>query len=161
MAGERRARRTTGQKVALAVAAVVALGLPAWMIGGSYLRQRDSALSMAGEADIRGAPCPQITRAQFTARGLKAPRATNYEDVIFARQFGHMECRGIRYGGGWSSRIYPVCQFTSPNVLKVTTGEGEWHFHPGPGQPVTVATPNGRATCVMAANFTMENLVAR
>jgi len=157
----RRRRLTSGQKVTFAIAAAVAVALPAWLLGGSYLRQRDSALSLAREAKIDGPPCPELTAAQVVAQGLKTPKSTNYEDVIFSRQFGHMECRGVRYGGGWSSKVYPVCQFTSPNVLKVVTHKGEWYFKPGPGQAATVATPHGTARCVMAANFTMENLVGR
>lgn len=159
MASVRRGRMTTGQKITIAVAAVIGLGSSAWLVGGSYLRQRDAALNLAREADIKGPPCPELTPSDFEARGLKAPKATNYEDVIFARQFGHMDCRGVRYGGGWSSRVYPVCQFTSPNVLKVTTEQGEWYYFPGPGQPATVVTPHGKAQCVMDANFTMEKLV--
>lgn len=157
----RRRRLTTGQKVTFAVAGLIAVALPAWLVGGSYLRQRDAALSLAREADIKGAPCPELTRAQFEARGLKTPKSTTYEGVIFSRQFGHVECRGVRYGGGWSSRVYPVCQFTSPNVLHVKTRKGEWYFFPGMGQAATVGTPNDEAQCVMAANFTMQNLVAR
>ncbi|MEW5686206.1 MAG: hypothetical protein AB1942_14920 [Pseudomonadota bacterium] len=161
MSPPRRRRLTTGQKVTIAIAATVAVALPAWLLGGSYLRQRDAALSLAREAKIDGAPCPELTAAQFTAQRLKAPKSTNYEGVIFSRQFGHMECRGVRYGGGWSSEVYPVCQFTSPNVLKVVTDKGEWYFFPGAGRPATIATPHGKATCVMDANFTMEKLVGR
>lgn len=157
----RRRRLTTGQKVVIAVAAVVALALPGWLLVHSYLGKREAALFLASEAQVNGPPCPSLTKAQFDAQGLKAPKATNYENVIFARQFGHMECRSLRYGGGWGTEVYPVCQFTSPKALKITTDKGEWYFAPGPGQPATVGVPHGEARCVMASNFTMGKLVGQ
>jgi hypothetical protein len=146
-------RLTGGQRAAIAVAALVFLAFAAWLYGGSYLRQREFALGRAAEAKIDGPPCPQLTAAQFAQRGLKAPKATDYEGVVFGRQFGHMDCRTLRYGAGWGTEVYPVCQFTSPNALSVKTARGVWFFHPGPGQPATVATPHGEARCVMGSNF--------
>jgi len=161
MARVRRRRLTAGQKVTLAVAAAIAVGLPAWLVGQSYLGKREAALFLAREAAVDGPPCPTLTRAQFEAQGFKAPKATFYEGVTFARQFGHMDCRSLRYGAGWGTEVYPVCQFTSPRSLKVTTRKGEWYFAPGPGQPATVGAPRGQARCVMASNFTMKKLVTR
>ena len=161
MAKVRRRRLTPGQKVTLGVAALAALAIPAWLFGGSYLRQRDVALSMAQEARIAGPPCPSLTRAQFKAQGLKVTKATLYEDVVFARQFGHMDCRLLRYGAGWGTEVYPVCQFTSPRTLKITTPKGEWYYALGPGQPATVGAPHGEARCVIAANFTIPKLLGR
>lgn len=160
MAGVRRRRLTPGEKIVVAVAVLVSAAVPAWMFGGSYLRERDAALSRASEARIEGPPCPSLTRAQFEAQGLKAPKATLYEDVVFARQFGHMDCRLLRYGAAWKTEVYPVCQFTSPKALKVTTPKGEWYFSTGPGQPATVGTPHGEARCVLGGNFTINDLVA-
>ncbi|HEX7885226.1 MAG TPA: hypothetical protein VF474_04555 [Phenylobacterium sp.] len=157
----RRRRLTTGQRIVLAHASVIALAIPVLLFGGSYLRQRNAALARAAEARIDGPPCPSLTRTQFEAQGLRAPKATFYEGVTFARQFGHMECRSLRYGGGWGTEVYPVCQFTSPKALKVTTASGEWYFAPGVGQPATVGAPHGQARCVMASNFTMKTLTTR
>lgn len=161
MAGVRRRRLTVGQKMVFAVSAAVALAIPSWMFGGSYLRQREAALSRASEARIVGPPCPALTRAQFEAQGLKAPKATLYADVVFARQFGHMDCRLLRYGAAWATEAYPVCQFTSPSALKITTPKGEWYFATGVGQPVTISAPHGQARCVLASNFTMKRLLGR
>ena len=110
---------------------------------------------------MSGPPCPSLTEAQFASQLLKAPKATLYEGVTFARQFGHMDCSALRYGSGWGTDVYPSCQFTGPNVLVVTTPEGVWRFHTGYGQPATVSVPHGQAHCVMAANFTMESLLNR
>lgn len=157
----RRARRTTAQWLVIGGAAAAALTFPAWLVGGSYLRQRTAALERARGALVEGPPCPAVTEAEFEARKLKAPKATLYEGVTFARQFGHMDCAAVRYGSGWGTGVYPACQFTGPNVLVVTTPKGVWRFHPGPGQPATVSVPHGQAQCAMAANFTMEQLRSR
>jgi hypothetical protein len=155
----RKRRLTNGQKITLGVAAAIAVGLPGWFLAQSYLGKRDAALFLAREATVDGPPCPGLTKAQFEAKGLKAPKATFYEGVTFARQFGHMDCRSLRYGAGWGTDVYPVCQFTSPKTLKITTPKGEWYFEPGPGQPATVGAPRGEARCVMASNFTIGKLV--
>lgn len=157
----RRMKLTTGQVVVMAIAALGFLGFVAWLVGGSYLRQRNFAMSRAAEATVMGPPCPQLTAAAFAARGLKASKATNYEGVIFARMVGHMDCNALRYGSGWGTDTYPVCQFTGPVGLHIKTGEGEWFFEPGPGQPATVAVPRGKATCVMDSNFTFSRALAR
>ena len=149
----RRRRLTTGQKLAIAGAVLAFLGFAAWLYGGSYLRQREFAFARAAEAKLDGPPCPQLTATEFAAKKLKAPKRTNYEGVIFAREFGHMDCRTLRYGAGWGTAIYAACQFTSPNALSVTTDKGTWFFYPGPGQPATIATPHGDARCVMGSNF--------
>jgi hypothetical protein len=149
----RRRRLTTGQKLSIGAAALVFLGFAAWLYGGDYMRQRDLAFSRAAEAKVDGPPCPTVTVQAFAAKRLKAPKRTNYEGVIFGRQFGHMDCRTLRYGAGWGTAVYPACQFTSPNVLTVTTDKGTWRFHPGAGQPATIATPHGEARCVMGSNF--------
>lgn len=157
MTRTRRRRLTTGQKVTLGVSALIFLGFAAWLYGGDYLRQRELALGRAGEAKVEGPPCPQLTAAEFAARKLKVTKATNYENIIFARQFGHMDCRTLRYGAGWGTAIYPVCQFTSPNALSVKTPKSEWFYAPGPGQPATIAVPHGEARCVMGSNFRLPS----
>ena len=156
MVGVRRRRLTVGQKVAIVLAGLGFLAFAAWLYGGSYLRQREAALFRAQEAAVGGPPCPQLTAAEFAARKLKAPKATQYEGVIFARQFGHMDCSTLRYGGGWGTKTYPVCQFTSPYALRIVTPKGEWFYAPGPGQPATVGAPHGQARCVMASNFNLS-----
>jgi hypothetical protein len=159
MAGVRKRRLTVGQKVTIGVAAAVAIAMTGWLLAQNYLGKREAALFLAREAVVNGPPCPSLTRAQFEARGLKAPKGTFYEGVTFFRQFGHMECRSLRYGAAWGTEVYPVCQFTSPRTLKIATPKGEWYFDPGPGQPATVGAPHGEAHCVMASNFTIKKLV--
>ena len=154
-------RRSVAEKLVIGLAAAIAIGLPLGLTAKKYLSDRDVALTRAREWAIEGPPCERLTRAEFEARGLKAPKGTIYEDAQFFRQFGHMSCSGLRYGAGWGMSVYPVCQFTSPKALKVVTKKGEWYFATGPGQPATVATPHGEARCVLAANFTMKSLMGR
>lgn len=154
-------RRSRAEKAVWAAFATVALGIPLSIFARDYLDGRSVALNLARDWTIDGPPCPSLTRAQFEARGLKVRYGTVYEDAEFYRQFGHMSCSGLRYGAGWGTALYPVCQFTSPRALKVVTTKGEWYFDPGPGQPATIATPHGDAHCVLAANFTMGRLLNR
>ncbi len=150
-----RQRRTTGEKVVIAIAGLCAVALPAWLMGGTFLKERAENIALARDWSVDGRPCPQITRAQFDARGLKAQKGLIYEDVKIYRQFGHLSCSSIANDGGTGLGVYAVCQFTGPNVLRVVTRAGEWFFEPGIGQPATVATPHGEAHCVMASNFTL------
>jgi hypothetical protein len=157
----KRRRRTAAEKVVIAIVAVGAVGFPLGVATRDYLNNRTDALTLAREWEIYGPPCEPLTKAQFEARGLKVTKGTVYEDAQFYRQFGHMSCSGLRYGAGWGTTLYPVCQFTSPKALKVVTTKGEWYFAPGTGQPVTVAAPHGEVRCVLAANFTIKNLMRR
>lgn len=152
----RRMRLTSGQKIVLTIAASLAVALPAYVVGGAYLKDRDAALVLAREWSITGPPCPSLTRAQFEARALRAPKRTDYAGVTVARQFGHVTCSPLRYGDGWGLRHYVVCQFTSPNVLKVSTDKGDWYFEPGMGRPATISTRHEQARCVLASNFKLN-----
>ena len=152
----RRMRLTRGQKVTIALAGSIAVAFPIYVFGGAYLKDRAEALKLAREWTIEGPPCPSVTRAQFEAKGLKAPKGLQYSGVTVSRQFGHVNCSYLRYGDGWGLGTYVVCQFTSPNVLRVETARGEWYFVPGMGQPATISTPRDEARCVMASNFTLN-----
>ena len=80
--------------------------------------------------------------------------------VLFGRQFGHMDCRTLRYGGGWGTAIYPFCQFTSPNVLTVVTDAAkviaamERADTPWPAQPVRPATRAAWTRCAPTSSQT-------
>lgn len=158
---QRRQRLTKGQIAVMALAAVAFLGFVGWLLGGSAIRQRQFAFDRAADASVMGPPCPELTAAQFKARGLTAPKATNYENVVFARRVGHMDCNALRYGSGWGNDMYPVCQFTGPVALHIKAGDSEWFYALDPGQPATVAVPHGKATCVLGSNFTFSRSLAR
>ena len=154
--GVRSRRLTTGQRVVLALAALVALAFPTWLIGSRLAKDRAEHIARAEAWRIHGAPCPELTKAEFEGRGLKAPKGVSYEGVVFFRQFGHMACAPLRDQGGVGWRTYVACQFTSPNALKVVTAKGEWRFAPGLGQPATVTTANGVARCVLDSRFRLH-----
>ena len=105
---QRRRKLTNGQKVTMAGGVLIFLAFAGWLYGGDYMRQRSLALGRAGDAKVEGPPCPQLTAAEFAARKLKAPKLSNYEGVVFGRQFGHMDCSALRYGAGWGTETYPV-----------------------------------------------------
>lgn len=159
--GARKPHRTFGQKALFALAAAACFAVPAWLLAQDYLGDREAALNTADEWRIEGPPCREVTAAQFAAEGRRLRSGVVYQDVTFVRQFGHMSCASLRYGAGWSPSVYPACQFTGPHGLRVTTEKGEWFFVAAPGQPATVATPHGRARCVLAANFTIHGLLTR
>jgi hypothetical protein len=159
--GARKRRLTLGQKLLFALTAAACIAATAWLFGGAYLKDRAEALSYASEWEIDGPPCREVTAAQFAAEGRKLRSGVIYQDVAFVRQFGHISCASLRYGGGWSTSVYPVCQFTGPHGVKVTTKKGDWYFVTAPGQAATVATPHGKARCVLAANFTIHGLLKR
>ena len=148
-----RQRRTTGEKVVLVLAAGLAVGIPGWLLGNNYLIHRAANVALAKAWSVDGSPCPELTRAQFESRNLKAPKGTIYSNATIFRQFGHMSCSPIRDDGGTGLGEYAVCQFTGPAVLRVKTPKGEWFFEPGIGKPATIATPHDVARCVLASNF--------
>jgi hypothetical protein len=146
------------RRAVLIAVTVLSMLAAVYLVGGGYLRQRDAALARARDVAVEGPPCIPLTRAEFEARGLKAPKSTLYEGVEFGRQFGHVECNALRYGDGWGARTYPVCQFTSPTALYVRTEKGAWFYAPGRGVPATVFVPDGEARCVLASNYSFRRL---
>jgi len=152
----RRRRLTRGQVATLLLAAAVALGFCAWALGGAYLRHRGERIALARDWAIDGPPCPMLSRAEFLARHVHMQPGVDYDGAQFYRQTGHMECSPIAYGGGRALSDYAVCQFTGPNVVRVTTRRGEWFFAPGVGRPATVSTADDQARCVLAADFRLK-----
>ena len=103
-----------------------------------------------------GPPCPAITQAVYRARGYVAhERATDYDGVTFARQFGHMICKDVDTSGGFGLLTHPACQFTSPTAIRVTSGARAAYFEPGAGRLATVSLEKGRAACAMSGQFTL------
>ncbi len=105
----------------------------------------------ANPATIAGPPCPVLTLAEFDALPVKPKKTFIFNEVTFDRRFGHVACNVVGDGGG--TGFAPICQFTAPAVLRVTTKRGVSYFKPGVGNPVTVTLAGGTPRCVMAANF--------
>ncbi|UTP39646.1 hypothetical protein M9M90_00250 [Phenylobacterium sp. LH3H17] len=98
---------------------------------------------------LTGLPCPVLTKAEFDALAVKPSKTFIFNEVTFVRRFGHVTCNVISHGGG--TGFAPLCEFTAPAVLKVTTRQGEFYFKTGVGKPVSVSTPGGIPKCVVAA----------
>lgn len=130
---------------AAAVAAVLAHN-------AAYHRGLERAQGWAGP----GVACPGLSAAAYRAAGYAGrERATDYEGVTFARQFGHLMCADADTPGGFGVLTHPVCQFTSPTAIRVRTAEGEAFFAPGPGRLATVSVEEGRASCALGGKFTL------
>jgi hypothetical protein len=99
---------------------------------------------------IKGPPCPAVTAAQFRAQDMHATDAIDIGGVRMARRFGHASCNEVYGDGGRGLSTYPVCQFTSPKSLVITTKTGVYYFDPEVG-PATISVEHGTPTCVRAA----------
>ena len=137
----------------LMMLAALAFGLTVVAVTSYQNRVRKIAESEAATTPSAtvGLPCPALTKAEFDALEVKPKKTFIFNEVTFDRRFGHVECNVISHGGG--TGFAPLCQFTAPALLKVTTKQGEFYFKTGVGKPVTVSTPGGIPKCVVAGNF--------
>lgn len=132
---------------------LVAAGLLGWSLTARFLHLRAERIADAKAWTITGPPCARITEAELAADAGKGLRRFDHGGVTFFRREGDVECAPVYYDGGRGDGFYPVCQFTGPGDLKVSTAEGQWRFRPGPGRPATVSVPHGRAACVTAVRI--------
>ena len=119
-------------------------------------------MALAGIASIWQRPgsepvlsCAVLTKDEYAARGAKAQHGFITNDIRYDRRYGHADCSIVKAGGAGNDFV-PVCQFSGPAQLVVTTGKGAFYFAPGVGRPATVATRDGVPTCVIpkvAAKF--------
>ena len=112
---------------------VIALAL---MFGGA------PAAANAGQAS-----CPPLTSEVFTAQ-LTASRALparhfRFGGAHFFRASGKVSCEMA----GGRGATYPVCRFSNPVALQVTTGRGRYDFFPGSGS-ATVMVRGGEVSCL-------------
>ena len=121
----------------------------------AWLHRQDAAIAEAKRWTITGPPCPSLSPAGFLASPIKPAHGFDFDDVRFARAFGHASCHEIGYDDGRNAETYPVCQFTSPAVLQITTSRGQFYFAPEV-RPATIAVRHGVPTCVMNSKFTAQ-----
>jgi len=93
-----------------------------------------------------GETCPVLDPASaariLAERGLKVRYRFTFEGVAFGRTFGDAECYVSAVGPKGAGE--PVCRFTSPAFVEVTTARGMTLFLPGVGRTTTVfADPDG------------------
>lgn len=134
----------------------IIIGLIALVVSSHQRRAQALAESTAAAnlAAISGPPCPTLTRAEFDARGVKPEKTFVFDSVRYERRFGHVDCNTVATGKG--NAYAPVCQFSGPALLAVTTEKGRFFFAPGGGKPVTIITEDGAPRCVMDGNFRPE-----
>ncbi len=132
--------------------AVVAVAVIAAFAGFTWQRRIERETAKTRAYIPAGAPaCPTLTRQAYGAGAVKATQAFAMEETTFARAYGHVDCDYLANDSGRSMEDYPVCAFTSPAVLKITTPKGEFYFFPSTG-PATVWVPHGVPHCVTASN---------
>jgi hypothetical protein len=136
--------------MALVTAAVVAA---IW--GPSLLVHRREAIATARAWTLHGPPCEALSPQAYAKQWFKAAKGFEWGGATFARGAGHAACQDVTRGGGRGIGTYPVCQFTSPQVIAVTTKKGVFYFAPGLGKPATVTVQAGVPTCVATSDFTL------
>jgi len=115
-----------------------------------FLNVRDTTRDSQVSA-IAGPPCPGITPAAIARDGLQIRYSTDFNGLTVGRRFGEVSCSEIAAKGGFGVKSYPVCQFSGPDVVSVTTPKGPLFFRPGVGRKASILVENGAPRCVMAA----------
>lgn len=141
---------TLARAFPLMLGAAVLVGIAAVGVGG-HLRRANAIAESAATVDsaaLSGEPCPVLTQADYEARGAKAKQAFVTNDIRYERRFGHADCNVVAAGGAGNAFV-PVCQFSGPALLVVTTQKGAFYFAPGTGRAATVVTRDGVPSCVL------------
>lgn len=121
----------------------------------SYMKRAGLLAASTAEArleTLKGPACPVLTQAEYEAGGAKAKQGFTSNDIRYQRRYGHVDCSVVEDGQGGTG-FAPICQFSGPQVLVVTTAKGTYYFRPGTGKPATVTTHDGVPSCVVAGNY--------
>ena len=140
--------------VAHVAGAVIVLTLGAGLITWNWVRGRNVDIATANAWNIRGAPCRQLSAADWAATRQRAPKVFDYDGAQFGRWAGDASCSDVKTHGGTGFGVDKVCQFTNPVALSVTSPAGAFYFLPGVGQPATLAIHDDVPRCVLASTFT-------
>lgn len=136
----------------LVVVAAIAVAFIGAIAGAAWLQARAHNVAEAAAWKIVGAPCATASAQAFSAWPVKPHEGFGYDGVTFAHGYGHASCNEIHNDEGRGFGTHPVCQFTAPAVLHVTTQKGDFYFIAQTG-PATVTVQDKVATCVRAAWF--------
>jgi hypothetical protein len=101
------------------------------------------------------APCPSISADAYRTRYAAGERRTAFEGATLTRMYGHVMCADVDTAGTWGFASHPVCQFTSPNAIRVKTGKIEVFFEPGPGSLATITIDPKGVRCSLGGQFTL------
>jgi hypothetical protein len=138
----------------MVVVIVLALAGVAALVVTENKKRSDAIAESSAAANVEalvGPPCPAVTAEAFAARGVKTPKVFEFNNDQYARRFGHADCNLVAVKGVRDP--VPVCQFTGPSLITVTTEKGVFHFDPGTGSPATTRVVDGTPSCVKVANF--------
>ncbi|HLK23193.1 MAG TPA: hypothetical protein VKT30_00900 [Caulobacteraceae bacterium] len=133
----------------------IAVGLPLALGTAlvTYLIQRQHAIEEAAAWAISGPPCRTLSLAEYQALPQRPFESFVYEGVGFGRLYGHVSCNAVVNNGGRGFGTFPECQFTSADIIRITSARGTIYFSTG-SHPATVAVHQNRPSCVMAGTFT-------
>lgn len=131
------------------VVIAVSLGLCAFI----YLSQKDASSVEAAFWSLEGPPCPTMAPSAYE-RAWGEPQVTRYGGAAFEYRVGHMMCT-LRPDEG-EDASHPVCQFTGPVFLGVTTRRGRSYFAPPYTHAARVGVIDGQARCVLIPRFKMN-----
>jgi hypothetical protein len=138
------------------VSAVVVLTAGAALITFQLVKDRQSSVAIAKAWEVKGAPCPAFTEADFQAKRYTALKTFDYDGTTIGRYAGDVSCSDVKAGGGKGFATDKVCQFTSPATLTVKSKAGMYYFTPGIGQPASLYIHHDVPRCIMASNFTLQ-----
>ena len=143
--------RRAGPPVAR-MALVIGAPLLLATIATGWFLHRQNAVANARAWTISGPPCPSLTAAAYQSSPTPVTRAFDYDGVVFARASAEVSCNEVvkDAGRGWGR--FPVCQFNSPGMLKITTSRGDFFFAVS-GGPATVSVRDGQPVCMRNSNF--------
>jgi hypothetical protein len=145
---------TIGRLAPFVIAAVIAsFASLVWL----YVKDRsDKVAEAAAETNVAaivGPPCPAITPQIFKAHQLETRSTFDFNGLSLSRRFGNVSCGVAATHDALGIGAYPVCQFSSPDVLAIKTAKGTYLFEPGVGKKATVMLRGGAVSCVMAAPY--------
>lgn len=143
------------RRLPMIVVGVGVLGGLAFLFA-TQMRAHDVAIANA-TADAKpwelvGPPCPEGFSGPWANPDYAPDKSLVFNGVRFTRRAGHVDCSAVAAGKDAGQDYVPLCQFSSPIVLEVTTDKGAFKFQPGVGHPATVSIVDGTPRCVMASN---------
>jgi hypothetical protein len=123
-----------------------------WVYHKNVVQPREAA--RLSRWTVNGPPCPLVDEAQYQLRG--GAHATKVTDFAFkfTRAYGNTACTWLGDKDLTANKAFVVCQFSSPNVVKVETNKGVFNYAPGVGKPIAIEVRQGEPHCVMTAKFT-------
>lgn len=139
------------------IGAVVVVTAGAGFLAWNAWRGRNVDIATARDWDIKGAPCPAPSAAEWVAKRYVAEKHFNYDGFDIGRHAGNASCSDVKSHGGTGFGTVRICQFTSPSVLTVTTEKEAFYFVPGVGQLASLIIEDGTPRCVMASKYTLNS----